>query len=205
MRIAQRRLKVALESPASDAARPEPHKPPIAYHATRASAERGRLIAQLEQAQRALEQARARDMEALTPVPSPTGRGEEDGGRVEGFDIALRYYRHALIYALRYNRFLLDEVLSGHPQGTPLRPIISECLKHGEEGWRMLIALRDWWQSGTNDIGTPCPNTISPIPEGIALLEAEHIPRQREPGDGSLQRSVVEQIENAVARRGSEA
>jgi signal transduction histidine kinase len=33
------------------------------YHATRASAERGRLIAQLEQAQRALEQARARDME----------------------------------------------------------------------------------------------------------------------------------------------
>jgi len=33
------------------------------YHATRTSAERGRLIAQLEQAQRALEQARARDME----------------------------------------------------------------------------------------------------------------------------------------------
>ena len=33
------------------------------YHATRTSAERGWLIAQLEQAQRALEQARARDME----------------------------------------------------------------------------------------------------------------------------------------------
>ena len=69
----------------------------------------------------------------------------------------------------------------------------------------MLIALRDWWQSGTSDIGTPCPNTISPIPEGIALLEAEHIARRREPGDGSLQRSVVEQIENAVARSGNEA
>jgi len=49
-----------------------------------------------------------------------------------GFDAALRHYQHALIYALRYNRFLLDEVLSGRPQGTPLRPILPECLKRGE-------------------------------------------------------------------------
>jgi len=116
-----------------------------------------------------------------------------------GFDAALRYYQHALIYALRYNRFLLDEVLSGRPQGTPLRPIIPECLKRGEEGRRMLIALRDWWQTGLNDIGTPRPDTISPIPEGIPLLEAERIAREREPGDGSPQKSVVEQIESALA------
>jgi tetratricopeptide (TPR) repeat protein len=115
-----------------------------------------------------------------------------------GFDAALRYYQHALIYALRYNRFLLDEVLSGRPQGTPLRPIIPECLKRGEEGRRMLIALRDWWQTGVNDIGTPRPDTISPIPEGISLLEAERIARQREPGDGSPQESVVERIEAAL-------
>jgi tetratricopeptide (TPR) repeat protein len=115
-----------------------------------------------------------------------------------GFDAALRYYQHALIYALRYNRFLLDEVLSGRPQGTPLRPIIPECLKRGEEGRRMLIALRDWWQTGTNDIGTPRPDTISPIPEGIPLLEAERIARERESGDGSPQKSVVEQIEAAL-------
>jgi tetratricopeptide (TPR) repeat protein len=115
-----------------------------------------------------------------------------------GFDAALRYYQHALIYALRYNRFLLDEVLSGRPQGTPLRPIIPECLKRGEEGRRMLIALRDWWQTGVNDIGTPRPDTISPIPEGIPLLEAERIAREREPGDGSPQKSVVEQIEAAL-------
>jgi len=37
----------------------------------------------------------------------------------------------------------------------------------------MLIALRDWWQTSVNDIGTPRPDTISPIPEGIPLLEAE--------------------------------
>jgi tetratricopeptide (TPR) repeat protein len=116
-----------------------------------------------------------------------------------GFDAALRYYQHALIYALRYNRFLLDEVLSGRPQGTPLRPIIPECLKRGEEGRRMLIALHDWWQTGLNDIGTPRPDTISPIPEGIPLLEAERIAREREPGDGSPQKSVVEQIESALA------
>ena len=117
-----------------------------------------------------------------------------------GFDAALRYYQHALIYALRYNRFLLDEALSGRPQGTPLRPIIPHCLERGEEGRRMLIALRDWWQTGVNDVGTPRPDTISPIPEGIPLLEAERIAREREPGDGSPQRMVLEQIKAALSR-----
>ncbi len=120
-----------------------------------------------------------------------------------GFDAALHYYQQALIYALRYNRFLLDEVLSGRPQGTPLRPIIPECLKRGEEGRRMLIALRDWWQTGMNDVGTPRPDTISPIPEGIPLLEAERIAREREPGDGSPQKSVVEQIDGALKEMGA--
>ena len=49
-------------------------------------------------------------------------------------DEALAFYQHAMIYALRYNRFLLDELLSGRPQGTPLRPIIPYCLERGEEG-----------------------------------------------------------------------
>jgi hypothetical protein len=106
-------------------------------------------------------------------------------------------WRQTMIYALRYNRFLLDEVLSGRPQGTPLRPIIPYCLARGEEGRQMLGALCDWWKAGVNDIGTPRPDTISPIPEGILLLEAERIAREREPGDGSPQKSVVEQIEAA--------
>jgi hypothetical protein len=62
----------------------------------------------------------------------------------------------------------------------------------------MLVALRDWWQGGMNDIGTPRPDTISPIPEGIALLEAERLARQREPGNGSSQQSAVEQINKAL-------
>jgi hypothetical protein len=51
---------------------------------------------------------------------------------------------------------------------------------------------------GFDDIGTPCPDTISPIPEGIPLLEAERIAREREPGDGSPQKTVTEQIEAAL-------
>ena len=62
----------------------------------------------------------------------------------------------------------------------------------------MLVALRDWWQSGANGIGTPRPDTISPIPEGIALLEAERIARQREPGDGSRQPTVLESLSEHI-------
>jgi len=39
---------------------------------------------------------------------------------------------------------------------------------------------------------------MSPIPEGIPLLEAERIAWEREPGDGSRQRTVGEQIEAAL-------
>jgi hypothetical protein len=117
-----------------------------------------------------------------------------------GFDPALHYYQLALIHALRFNRFLLDEALSGRELGTPLRPIIAHCLEHGEEGQQMLVALRDWWQTGINDIGTLRPDTISPIPEGIPLPEAERFARNQEPGDGSSQTRVVEQI-NAVLTR----
>jgi tetratricopeptide (TPR) repeat protein len=116
-----------------------------------------------------------------------------------GFDSALHHYRQALVYALRFNRFLLDEVLSGREQGTPLRSIIPHCLARGEEGRRMLVALRDWWQTGINDIGVPRSDTISPTPEGSSLLEAERIARDREPGNGSPQKEVLEQI-NEVLR-----
>jgi hypothetical protein len=111
--------------------------------------------------------------------------------------VVIGCFKEAMIYALRYNRFLLDEVLSGRPQGTPLRPIILYCVARGEEGQQMLVALGDWWKTDVNDIGTPRPDTISTIPEGILLLEAERIAREHEPGDGSPQKSVVEQIEAA--------
>lgn len=90
-----------------------------------------------------------------------------------GFDAALRHYQQALVYALRYNRFLLEDVLLGRPRRTPLSSIIPHCLQRGEEGRRMLAAVREWWTTDRNDVGTPRPDTISLIPEGLALVEAE--------------------------------
>ena len=112
-----------------------------------------------------------RPSRVATATQAQTSEVSKDFGSLSALD----YFKQAMIYALRYNRFLLDEVLSGRPQGSPLRPIIPYCLERGEDGKRMLTALRDWWQTGVNDIGTPRPDTISPIPEGIALPEAEHL------------------------------
>lgn len=114
------------------------------------------------------------------------------------FDDALRYYQHALVYALRYNRFLLDEVLGGGEVSSPLRPIIPQCLEHGAEGRRMLLALRDWWQTGLNDTGTPRSETVSAIPQGISLLEAERVARKREPGNRSPQVTVLDQVNTTL-------
>ena len=112
-----------------------------------------------------------------------------------GFEAALHFYQHALIYALRYNRFLLDEVLSGRLQGYTATTNFSAMSGTWRRRPLTLTALRDWWKTGVNDIGTPRLDTISPIPEGIPLLEAERIAREREPGDSSPQKSVTEQIE----------
>lgn len=42
------------------------------------------------------------------------------------------------------------------------------------------------------------PDTISPLPETTALLEAEKIARECEPGDNSPQKSVVGQLNVAL-------
>ena len=116
------------------------------------------------------------------------------------FDAALQYYQQALIYALRYNRFLLDEVLSGRIHGSPLQPIIQHCLKRGQEGQRMLHALHNWWQSATNSLGTPREGSIANIPEGILLLDGERRAREQEPGNGTDQQAVLKQFEQAFTQ-----
>jgi tetratricopeptide (TPR) repeat protein len=115
-----------------------------------------------------------------------------------GFDIALQNYKLALIHALRFNRFLLDEVLSGSESCTPLLPIIPHCVKRGKEGELMLVALSTWWKSGVNDTGMPSPDKSSLVPEGLSLVKAERSARQGEPGNGSEQKSVVKQINLAL-------
>lgn len=114
----------------------------------------------------------------------------------------LKYYQHALVYALRYNRFLLDEVLSGQSLGTPLRSIIRFCLERGKEGRKMLVALREWWRIGKSNIGKKRLNSISPIPQNIPLVKAEKLARERETGDGMPQKTVLEQLDVAIEKNG---
>jgi len=49
-----------------------------------------------------------------------------------------------------------------------------------------------------NDVGVPRPDTISPLPEGIPLLDAERIAREREPGDGAAQTPALAQLAAAI-------
>lgn len=111
---------------------------------------------------------------------------------------ALHFYQQALTYALRYNRFLLDDVLSGRPQGTPFEPIIPYCLKRGSDGEQVLRTLYAWWQEGNNSVDQARPDSISPIAGGVLLLEGEKLARQREPGDGTAQKTVLDQLEQAL-------
>lgn len=94
-------------------------------------------------------------------------------------------YLQALICALRYNRFLLDDTLLS---------IMTVCRKRGNDGQRMLSLLRDSWSSEYNEVSRVPSETISLLPEGIPLLQAEEIARQREPGSGERQERVLENL-----------
>lgn len=115
-----------------------------------------------------------------------------------GIESVINSYRSALVYALRYNRFILDEVLWGDNVITPLTPIVNDCMAHGQKGQQVLKSLSEWWQVGINDPGQTRPDTISLINEGIPLLQGERLVRQRERGDGIPQKTVVERIQGAL-------
>ena len=89
---------------------------------------------------------------------------------------ALGFYRAALEEALCYNRYELDETVQA---------IIARCHERGVEGKQVLMSINGLWQTEANS-------------EGMPLLKAERIAREREPGDGSRQASVVEQIEQVL-------
>ncbi len=115
-----------------------------------------------------------------------------------GFKSALHYYQESLIHALNANRYRLDDNFVSTDIYRAKLSIIPYCQARGEEGKKMLTALLDWWQTGTNDTGIPREENISLIPEGIPLLEAEKLARQNEPGDDSPQKTVVENLTEAI-------
>lgn len=104
------------------------------------------------------------------------------------FDAAYKAYCQALVYALHYNRFLLDNTLNS---------ILNHCRDRGGEGQRMLRVLRDYWSEGRNHEDHR-RDSISPLPEGISLLQAENIARKREPGNRGRQETVTQKLDKGV-------
>lgn len=122
-------------------------------------------------------------------------------GEIPGWEkdekAAVWNFQLAMIYGLRFNRFALDTLLTGGAT-TPFKPLVPYLRNNGKKGQKALEALRDQWRKGTNEIKSNRHGTISVLPEGISLKEAEHIARQLEPGSGILQKTVVEQLREGL-------
>ncbi len=101
------------------------------------------------------------------------------------------------MHALRFNRFLLDDILNGDRR-TPVEPLIPHCVARKDAGSTILARLLKWWQTGTNTIAHQRPTSLSALPDDVSLIDAEDIARQRERGDGGPQRSLPEQITAAL-------
>ena len=112
---------------------------------------------------------------------------------------AQRDARNALVHALRFNRFLLDEVLVGRAGGSVFRPLIADWSDRGPAGRRALDDLRTWWATGRNELDDEPPSTVSTLEPGIPLVEGERLSRQNEPGTGDPQRMVLEHLDAALA------
>jgi len=117
----------------------------------------------------------------------------------KGFDHAFKYFKGSLTLGLRYNRFLLDEVLSEDSVTTPLHSIIQLCDKRSNGGKEMLVRLRQWWETGQmeSDSLLPSPGTDQPHLKKT-LVDLEHMARKAEPGDGSSQVTVLNKIDLAL-------
>jgi tetratricopeptide (TPR) repeat protein len=107
--------------------------------------------------------------------------------------------RDAMVHALRFNRFLLDEVLVGRAGGTVFRPLVADWAERGPAGRRALAALRTWWATGQNQLDAEPPGMVSTLEPGIQLVDGERLSRQNEPGTGEQQRTVLEHLDAALS------
>lgn len=111
-----------------------------------------------------------------------------------------KFYKESIVYALRYNRFLLDEVLSGQilMKVSLIKPIIINSIQQSEIGCIILNELYSWWMSGVNKIDNNDSESISQISIGMKLSKAEKKVRKYEIGNGMPQKTVVEKLEEAL-------
>jgi tetratricopeptide (TPR) repeat protein len=85
-----------------------------------------------------------------------------------GFDSTLQCYQYALIHSLSYNRFLLDEILSGKELVSPYISLIPFCLEQKTNGEQMLMSIQNWWENATYTSGKVVSSTI-PLLDNIPL------------------------------------
>jgi tetratricopeptide (TPR) repeat protein len=140
--------------------------------------------------------ASSRFTAAWMAVHAPAAGTEQVAQAVQ---VALPYLQGALIYALRFNRFQLDRILSDASVSC-LGSVISLCTGL-DKGTEMLTLLREWWSAGANTLPGDKPGVVSLTPQGLSLLEAEKLAREVEPGDGLPQKTVLQQIDAVLASR----
>lgn len=107
----------------------------------------------------------------------------------------------ALIHALRFNRFALDEALGTAAGPMARHGLIPFLRAQGGPGRDALRALADWWREGRNALPEEPALNISPVGAGAPLVTAERVAREREPGDGSRQLTVLEQLAAALGEQ----
>jgi hypothetical protein len=127
----------------------------------------------------------------------PNGKGLA-AAQVPDHERTLRCYLTAMVYALRYNRFLLDGVLSGKVPYLSGTAIVPMCLADPKGGAEILKSLKSLWSSGQNTLQGDVPESISPIAGDMPLAKAEEMARVREVGDMRPQKSVLRQIDVAI-------
>lgn len=110
-----------------------------------------------------------------------------------GFSTALQSYYLALLYALNYNRYLLDTVLWGETGSTYMFDIISKCKQEGNNGQAMLKTLAELWEGKLDSLlANKTEDKCISIKGWTNLSGDERIARLQEPGDRAPQTSVKE-------------
>lgn len=170
----------------------------------RVSADQGRSDECADALARALEIARAYDYNDLAASLLLTrGRlaweGRGGAARRAIPKRAQRDVRNALVHALRFNRFLLDEVLVGRAGGSVFRPLVADWSNRGPAGRAALGELRTWWATGRNELDDEPPSTVSTVEPGTQLVDGERLSRQNELGTGDPQQTVLEHLDAALS------
>ena len=115
------------------------------------------------------------------------------------FSSFIQNAERAMIYEIRFNQFLLDEVFSAENVSPLVPPILHMCVARPVEGREALESIRDWWTSARNELVTDGDETKANAPIGIPLARAEQISRSYEPGDGSSQPTILKQLNHTLS------